>query len=94
MSQTPASGGRNSRLARFGGLALAGMGVSHFTSPQLFEPITKPAFPRRTRAHVYTNGGIETALGLGLASRRTRGLAVIGAVGYLAYLGGNAVRNR
>lgn len=84
---------RNSRLPKLAGLVLAGTGISHFTSPQLFESITKPAFPRRTRQHVYTNGGIETALGLGLLSRRTRGLAVIGSVGYLAYLGGNAVRN-
>jgi hypothetical protein len=30
----------------------------------LWEPITKSAFPRNTRQHVYTNGGIETVLGL------------------------------
>lgn len=83
---------RNSRLARYAGLALAGAGVAHFTSPQLFEPITKPAFPRRTRQHVYTNGGIETMLGLGLSVRQTRGLATVASIGYLAYLGGNAVR--
>lgn len=85
---------KNSRAVKFAGLALAGIGVAHFTSPQLFEPITKPAFPRRTRQHIYTNGSIETALGLGLSAPKTRPLAVVGSIGYLAYLAGNAVRNR
>ncbi|WP_102141198.1 hypothetical protein [Mycobacterium hubeiense] len=85
---------KDSRAAKFAGLALAGVGLAHFTSPQMFEPITKPAFPRRTRQHIYTNGGIETALGLGLSARRTRPLAVVGTIGYLAYLAGNAARNR
>lgn len=85
---------KNSTVARLAGLGLAGVGVAHFTSPQLFESITKSAFPRDTRKHVYTNGGIETALGLALSSHRTRRVALAGAVGYLAYLAGNAVRNR
>jgi uncharacterized membrane protein len=84
---------RSSRLVRLGGLGLAGVGLAHFTSPALFDGITKAAFPRRTRQHVYTNGGIETALGLGLISRKTRNLAIVGSIGYLAYVGGNAVRN-
>jgi uncharacterized membrane protein len=84
---------RSSRLVRFGGLGLAGTGLAHFTSPALFDGITKTAFPRRTRQHVYLNGGIETALGLGLISRKTRTLAIVGGIGYLAYLGGNAARN-
>jgi uncharacterized membrane protein len=85
---------KNSRAAAFAGLALAGTGVSHFTSPQLFEPIIKPAFPRATRKHIYTNGGIETALGLGFSARKTRPLAIVGLIGYGAYLAGNALRNR
>jgi uncharacterized membrane protein len=36
----------SNRLARFSGLAVAGAGLSHFTSPQLWEPIVKPVFPR------------------------------------------------
>jgi uncharacterized membrane protein len=84
---------KSARLTRFAGLGLAGMGLSHFTSPMLWDPITKPAFPRRTRQHVYTNGGIETALGLGLVGRNTRNLAIVGGIGYLAYLGGNAIRS-
>ncbi|WP_343600578.1 hypothetical protein [Mycobacterium sp.] len=84
---------RSSRLAVLSGLALAGVSVSHFASPQLFDPITRPVFPRNTRQHILTNGGIETAIGLGLSVRKTRGLAAVGLLGYLAYLGGNAVRN-
>ena len=73
-------------------MALAGAGLSHFTSPRLFEPVTKSAFPRNTRQHIYTNGGIETVLGLGFSSRQTRSVATVGLIGYLAYLGGNAIR--
>jgi uncharacterized membrane protein len=84
---------KSNRLARYSGLALAGAGLAHFTSPRLFEPVTKSAFPRNTRQHVYTNGGIETVLGLGFSSRQTRGVAIVASIGYLAYLGGNAVRH-
>jgi hypothetical protein len=51
------------------------------------------SFPRNTRPHVYTNGGIETVLGLGFGSRQTRSLAIVGLIGYLGYLGGNAIRH-
>jgi uncharacterized membrane protein len=84
----------NSRLAKFAGLAVAGVGLSHFTSPQLFDEITKSAFPRNTRQRVYIHGGVETALGLGLTSAKTRPLAAVGTIGYVAYLAGNAARNR
>lgn len=84
----------SNRVARFSGLALAGTGLAHFTSPGLFVPMTKSAFPRNTRQHVYTNGSIETALGLSLASRRTRNVGVVGIIAYLAYLGSNAIRAR
>ena len=85
---------KHSPAARLAGLAVAGIGLSHFTSPQLFDGITKAAFPRNTRQHVYIHGGVETALGLGLSSAKTRPLAVVGTIGYLAYLAGNAARNR
>jgi uncharacterized membrane protein len=84
---------KSNRLARFSGLAIAGAGLSHFTSPRLFESITKTAFPRNTRQHVYTSGSIETVLGLGFSSRQTRSVAIVGLIGYLAYLGGNAIRH-
>ncbi|MBU9762856.1 hypothetical protein FR943_03165 [Mycobacterium sp. TNTM28] len=86
--------GKNSKLATLVGLGVAGAGISHFVKPQLFESITKPAFPRDTQKHIYTNGSIETAIGLGLLLPKTRKLAAVGTVGYLAYLAGNAVRNR
>jgi len=81
------------RWPRYAGLALAGVGLSHFTNPVLFDAMTAQAFPRDTRKHVYIDGGIETAVGLALTSSRTRTLGVIGGVAYLAYLGGNMVRN-
>ena len=84
---------KSNRVARVSGLALAGAGLTHFTSPRLWEPITKSAFPRNARQHVYTNGGIETVLGLSFSSRQTRSLATVGLIGYLAYLGGNAIRH-
>jgi hypothetical protein len=62
--------------------------------PELFESVTVQAFPRNTRQYIYINGGIETAIGLGLASRKTRKLALLGTLGYLAYFAGNVARNR
>jgi hypothetical protein len=61
---------KSNRVARFSGLAIAGLGLAHFTSLRMWEPITKTAFPRNTRQHVYTNGGIETVLGLSFSSGR------------------------
>lgn len=84
----------NSRTATTAGLALAGAGLAHFVRPQLFEGLTKAAFPDNTRQHVYIDGGIETAVGLGLAAQPTRKLALIGLGGYLLYLIGNVVRSR
>ena len=84
---------KSNRVARSSGLAIAGLGLAHFTSPRMWEPITKTAFPRNTRQHVYTNGGIETVLGLSFSSRQTRSLAIVGLIGYVAYLGGNTIRH-
>ncbi len=85
---------KHSPAARLAGLAVTGIGLSHFTSPQLFDGITKQAFPCNSRQHVYINGGIETTLGLGLSSAKTRPMAIVGTIGYVAYLAGNAARNR
>ena len=76
------------------GAALAATGLAHFAKPQLFEAITAPAFPTNTRRHVYTNGTIETALGVGLVAPQTRKLALAGVAGYLGYLILSAVRSR
>jgi uncharacterized membrane protein len=81
-------------VATLAGLAVAGVGIAHFIRPELFDDITRQAFPRDTRTHVYVDGGLETALGLGLAARKTRPLAVVGLLGYGAYLAGNVARNR
>jgi uncharacterized membrane protein len=81
-------------VATLAGLSLAGIGLSHFVKPELFESVTVSAFPRNTRQYIYINGGLETAIGLGLAARKTRKLAAVGTLGYLAYLAGNAARNR
>lgn len=86
--------GSGSRAATLAGLGIAGVGLAHFVKPELFESVTVQAFPRNTRDYIYLNGAIETALGLGLAARKTRKLAVVGTVGYLAYLAGNVARNR
>jgi uncharacterized membrane protein len=85
---------KNSRLASLVGLGLAGVGISHFVKPQLFDSMTRQAFPKDTRQHIYIDGGVETVLGLGIAVPKTRKLALIGAVGYVAYLAGNVARNR
>jgi len=80
------------RFAQFSGLAMAAVGLSHFVRPEMFESITAPAFPTNTRQHIYVNGGIETAIGLGLIPAKTRKLAVAGLIGYAAYLGVNAAQ--
>lgn len=84
----------NSRAITVAGVALAATGLSHFVAPQLYEGMTKPAFPTNTRQHVYIDGGIETAVGVGLAVPQTRKIAVIALLAYLLYLAGNAARNR
>ena len=85
---------QNSPAAKTAGLALAATGLSHFVAPQIYEGMTKAAFPENTRTHVYVDGGIETALGLGLAAAKTRKLAIVGVLAYLLYLGGNAIRQK
>ncbi len=84
----------NSRVAVLAGLGLAGTGVAHFVKPELFESVTKSAFPRDTEKYIKANGAIETAIGLGFAARKTRKLAVLGLLGYGAYLAANVVRNQ
>jgi uncharacterized membrane protein len=84
---------QSSRFPSLAGLALAATGVSHFVKPELFESITAPAFPNNTRQNIYINGGIETAVGLGLLSAKTRRLALAGGAAYLVYLGVNGARN-
>ena len=81
-------------MVRIFGLLLAATGLAHFAKPAAFQSITESAFPTDTRRHTYINGGIETALGLGLAARKTRKLSVAGLLGYGAYLGASVARQR
>jgi uncharacterized membrane protein len=90
----PTRTGKRSRSAKLAGLGVAGVGLAHFVSPQMFDSLTRQAFPRNTRQHIYVDGGIETALGLCLVVPKTRKLALVGAIGYGAYLAGNVARNR
>ncbi len=76
------------------GAALAATGIAHFAKPQLFESITASVFPKNTRRHVYVNGTIETALGVGLVAPQTRKYALAGVVGYVGYLTASVVRSR
>lgn len=85
---------QNSRAATVAGLVLAGTGLSHFVVPQVYEGVTKSAFPTNTRQHVYIDGAAETAIGLGIASPKTRKIALAGLGAYLLYMGVNVARNR
>jgi uncharacterized membrane protein len=85
---------QNSPAARAAGLALAGVGLSHFVAPQIYEGMTKAAFPDDTRRHVYIDGVAETAIGLGIAAPATRKPALVALVGYLLYLTINTVRTK
>jgi len=82
------------RLIQLTGLAVAVTGLSHFVRPGLYESLTASAFPRNTLQHTYIDGGIETAIGLGLVAPQTRKIALAGLIGYGAYLGVNIARNR
>ena len=85
---------RVAMAVRIFGLLLAVTGLTHFVKPAAFQSITESAFPTNTRRHTYINGGIETALGVGLVTPKTRKFAVAGLLVYGAYLGASAVRNR
>ena len=85
---------KTSKLPALVGLVVAGTGVAHFVRPELFEGITKSAFPKDTDRHLKTNGAIETAIGVALVAPKTRKLAVLGTLGYVGYLAVNVARNR
>ena len=76
------------------GVALAATGLSHFVKPQIYDTMTAVAFPTNTRRHVYVDGAIETAIGVGLVAPQTRKFAFAGIAGYLAFLIFGAVRSR
>ena len=73
---------------------MAAVGLSHFARPQAFASITAAAFPDNVRRHTYIDGGIETAIGVGLIAPQTRKIALAGLLGYTVYLVANVIRNR
>jgi uncharacterized membrane protein len=85
---------KSSMLVGIGGLAIAGTGLAHLVKPDAFEQVTAVAFPENTQQHTYIDGAAETVLGLALALRKTRRLAVIGLLGYGGYLAANVLKNR
>jgi uncharacterized membrane protein len=84
----------SSRLARVAGVGFTAAGLTHLVRPTAWEPLTRPLFPDNTRRHIYTNGSIETVLGLGLLSRRTRKATLGGFAAYGAYLVAGVLRNK
>jgi uncharacterized membrane protein len=78
-------------LIRLAGIALAGTGALHFARPQLFEPMTKIAFPENTQQWIQRNGATELALGLALTSRKTRLIGLGGVAAYALWLGSRTV---
>lgn len=83
----------SNKLLTLSGLGLAATGVAHFVAPQLFEPITKPAFPNDTGKWIKVNGASETVIGLALASSATRKLGFAGLAAYGAWLGANGAKS-
>jgi len=79
--------------ARATGIALAATGGAHFVAPEIFEDLTKVAFPEDTDAWIRRNGATELVLGLGLLSGRTRRLATVGLLAYVGHLAVRAAQN-
>ncbi|GAB2477121.1 hypothetical protein [Jatrophihabitans fulvus] len=79
-------------LSRKLGVVLAATGAAHFVKPDLFREVTAMAFPDNTDQAIQQNGGIETAIGLGLLLPGLNKAAKLGLVGYLGWLGYNAAQ--
>ncbi|MFD0692374.1 hypothetical protein [Actinomadura fibrosa] len=81
-------------LIRAAGLVLAATGAAHFAVPKAFEPISKAAFPQDTEAWIKRNGATELALGLAMATDRTRKAGLAGVALYTLWLGARTAANR
>lgn len=64
------------------GLLYVGAGVLHFVSPDTYERVVPPQFPR-PRELVYVSGVAEVALGFGVLFERTRKVSAWGLIGLL-----------
>jgi uncharacterized membrane protein len=72
--------------ARTLGVLVAAAGAAHFARPDVFEQVTKTAFPDDTAAWVQRNGATEVAIGAALVLKPTRKLGVVGLLGYTGWL--------
>jgi len=72
------------------GFLVAATGAAHFVAPDVFEDVTKMAFPQDTAEWVKRNGATESAIGVAMMLKPTRKLGVLGLLGYVGWLGFNA----
>ena len=82
------------RCPHWWGWRWPGPGWRTSSAPSSSRASPSPPSRRTPTRHLKTNGGIETAIGLGLVAPKTRKLAVLGLLGYVGYLAVNVVRNR
>ena len=66
------------------GFLVAALGAAHFAAPEVFEDVTRTAFPENTREWVVRNGATEAAIGVAMMLKPTRKLGVLGLLGYNA----------
>ncbi|WP_436496319.1 hypothetical protein [Actinokineospora sp. HUAS TT18] len=81
-------------MSRLLGISIALTGAAHFVAPQVFEPVSRLAFPEDTGQWIKRNGATEVAIGLALAGGRTRKAGVVGLAAYGAWLGSRVLKNR
>jgi uncharacterized membrane protein len=64
---------------------MGGAGVTHFTSPQFYDPIVPKWMPGKARTWVYASGAIELSCAVLLLVPRTRKLG--GWLSFITFLG-------
>jgi uncharacterized membrane protein len=91
---SPSDGGTVPRLRghRVVGVAVAGVGFSHFTSPGAFAGPARRLFPANRRRGIYLTGAVEMLCGTAMIVRSTRTVGVVAGIGYLSFLLGRLRR--
>ena len=74
-------------------LGIAGVGLTHFTSPGLFERSPSRPFRATPVSTSTPTAASRPPWGSDWSAARPALLAIVGGIGYLAYLGGNAARS-